>query len=483
MDGSALVPLASFLFGAFLGAMVAWLASSTRARRAERDGAALVARLQEKEAASARLEAEIETRRREEARAREDRARIEADLANERRASEEKLQLLGQAEDQLREAFQALSAEALRQNNQTFLELAKESLEGFQKAAQVDLGGRQKAVSELVEPVRKSLEQVDAKLQAIEREREGAYQALRRQVEAMTAGQERLRSETAGLSQALKNPSSRGRWGEIQLRRVVELAGMLDHCDFVEQEYFAGEDRSSRPDMVVRLPGDKRLVVDAKVPLDAYLEAQATDDEGIRQQKLDEHARQVRSRVTQLGSKAYWERIQESPEFVILFLPGESFFADAVRRDPLLIEDAVAQRVIPASPTTLISLLKAAYYGWQQQKIADNAREVRDLGIELHDRLQKMSSHLATLGDSLNRAVKSYDQAAGSFERRVLVTARRFQELGAGTSREIPPLDPVGRTVRPLETSEEAPDAEAGLASPADQPLPSQGREPHTMPE
>ena len=450
--------------GFALGGALAWVVVGSRGRSAERQVAVLAARLDERAAVGARIESETaaleaeESRLRDElAAARDGRARAETELLSERRGSEERAALLRKTEESLREVFQALSAEALRRNNQSFLELARESLERFQKSAQDDLSGRQTAIGELVVPLRRSLEQVDVKLGEIEKERQSAYASLREQVEAMTRTHERLRTETAGLAQALKNPSARGRWGEIQLRRVVEIAGMLDHCDFAEQRNLPGDERG-RPDLVVHLPGGKHLVVDAKIPLKAYLEAQETEDEAAREAKLDEHARQVRAHVATLGSRAYWDRFDSSPDFVVLFLPGESFFADAVRRDPELIESAVAQSVIPASPTTLISLLKAAYYGWQQERIAESAQKVRDLGSELYDRLRVLTEHLGNVGTHLDRAMDAYDRAAGSFESRVLVAARRLKDLGASTSRDLPALAPTGRTVRRLEADAPASD-------------------------
>lgn len=448
MTGNPFVVVLIVLAAGAAGGLIAWLALSAKLRGARAEAAALAARLQDRDAAVQQLEAEVTGLRAEESRLREGRGRLEAELAAERRASQEKLAAFDDAERKLREAFEALSAEALRRNNQSFLDLARESMERFQKGAQDDLGGRHKAIGELVEPVQKSLVQVEAVLRELEKERASAYQSLREQVRSMTDAQERLRTETAGLAQALKSPSARGRWGEIQLRRVIELAGMEEHCDFAEQQAIPAGERNWRPDLIVNLPGNKHLVVDAKTPLQAYLEAAEAVDDVQRQLKLDEHARQVKAHVNELGSKAYWERFESTPDFVILFLPGEAFFAEAARRDPGLLDFAMERRVILTSPSTLIALLKSAHYGWQQERIAESAQQVRDVGAELYDRLAILSRHFADLGAQIDRTVESYDGVVGSFERRVVASARRLKELGAGTTREVDLPKAVGRTVR-----------------------------------
>ena len=440
-------PVISGAIGLLFGALVAWLALRSRA-------AALQARL-------SLTEKELEAEKADLARLLQDqrdlvesRARLESALESERKTSSEKMELLVRTGDRaasdLQNAFKALAADALKNNNSSFLQIAQETLKRFQTEAESDLEARQKAVSDLVTPVRESLSKVDAQIQQMEIARGEAYGDLKAQVQSLITTQRELQSETGNLVRALRTPNVRGRWGEIQLRRVVEIAGMLPYCDFSEQETVTGESGRLRPDLVVKLPGGKHVVVDAKTPLQAFLDAFETTDEETRRTCLANHARQVRDHINILSGKKYWEQFESTPEFVVMFLPGETFFSAALEQDTGLIEHGVLNRVIPASPTTLIALLKAINYGWNQEKLARNAQQISDLGKELHDRLRKLAGHITGVGTNLDRAVEAYNQAVGSLENRVLVSARKFAELGASVADDIPELAPIETTARAL---------------------------------
>jgi len=361
---------------------------------------------------------------------------------------------LSRSGSRLREAFKAISADALRENNRTFLELAETKLSVFQQGAANDLAGRQAAIEALVQPIEAALHDVDGKLSDIERQRIGAYAEIHAQVAAMAGTQRELESQTAKLVNALRAPHVRGRWGEIQLRRVVEIAGMEEHCDFVEQESGEAGEGRLRPDMIVKLPGGKQIIVDAKTPLTAYLESLEAPDDRARVALLEAHARQVRDHLVRLSAKSYWDQFEATPDLVVMFLPGEMFFSAALQSDPTLIEKGVANRVIPASPTTLIALLRAVAYGWQQEKIAANAQAIRDLGKELYERLRTLAGHVQEIGAGLRKALEAHNRAIGSIERSVLPGARRFKDLGALGGQDIEPLEPIEIEPREIQAGE-----------------------------
>jgi DNA recombination protein RmuC len=361
------------------------------------------------------------------------------------------------ADASLRETFRALSDEALKSNNQAFLTLAETKLGEVRAHAAADIDQRKAAIENLLAPMAKTLGEVDRELRDSERRRiESSAQLLQRIASLDTAGKD-LRTETGRLVDALKRPQVRGRWGELQLQRVVELAGMVEHCDFVTQSTVSkGDgDRRMRPDVIIHLPGGKNIVIDSKAPLDAYLKAVEAPDDASRQAFLCEHAKQVRAHVSQLSAKGYAAHVQPSPDFVVMFLPGEMFFSAALEQDPGLIEFGVEQHVVPASPTTLIALLRAVAYGWQQQAMEENARKISDLGRQLYDAVGTLGQHFETLGTKLKGSLDAYNSAVGSLEGNVLVKARRFKELqAANTAEEIPAIAPVDRVPRMLQAPE-----------------------------
>jgi DNA recombination protein RmuC len=387
-------------------------------------------------------------------------ARARADLDHERELGRERVQSVTDAQDRLSASFKALSAEALQSNMAQLTELARAQLKTTQAEAKGDLDKRQHAVEQLVAPLKEQLGRVDSQLLKLDQERRESRGRLEAQLRTLSETGEKLRTETGALVTALRKPNTRGQWGQMQLRNVVELAGMVGYCDFAEQSSLGGAGEAVlRPDLVVRMPGGKHVVVDAKAPLQGVLDAYEARDEEERAQHLRAHARLVRKHVKALADKAYWDQLDSAPDFVVLFLPGEHLYGAALEVDPTLIEDAMASRVLITTPTTLLALLHAVGYGWQQERVAESAQAVSELGRELHARIVKLSSLISTLGTRLNSAVKAYNETVGSYEARVLPAARRFEDHGAvATGRELPELEQVttsARTVQPVEVPDE----------------------------
>ena len=455
MNAEILIGIVVLLLGSAVGAVLAWLLLKTRAAAVMAEElATLKERLAGKEGELHKLHDSLQKEVVDHKSTRSENSQLQAELQGERRAAQERMSSFNKATEELAERFKALSRDALKDNNQSFLQLAHATLEKFQENAKGDLEFRQKAIDQLVKPLKESLEKVDGKIGEIEKERAGAYSQLREQVKALATSQVQLQAETGNLVKALRTPHIRGRWGEIQLRRVVEMAGMLQYCDFVEQETVMTEDGRIRPDLIVRLPGNRTIVVDAKVPFDAFYESISTTDDDIRSARLKDHARLVRVHIGALSKKSYWESVQPTPEFVLLFLPGETFYSAALEHDPRLIEDGVGQNVIIATPTTLIALLKAVSYGWRQEQMAENAQEVSELGKTLYERLRVFTNHFADIGKGIERALDSYNRGVGSFEGRVLRTARKFKERGALSGEDIDILEPIDKATRALSLDE-----------------------------
>jgi DNA recombination protein RmuC len=389
------------------------------------------------------------------------RVRLEASA----RGEAERIELLEESESRLRSAFDALAGQTLRANSELFLRMAREALGRDQVVAQSSLKERETAIAQLVEPLRVALEKTETQVQALERERRGAFATLRTQIETLTNGQSLLQRETRNLVTALRRPEVRGRWGELTLRRLIELAGMSEHCDFTEQLHINGEDGALRPDLVVHMPDSRDLVVDVKTPLDAYLEALEATTEEDRRTGLKRHAQHIETRVRQLASKSYWAQLEHSPEFAVLFLPGDQFLSAALAERPDLLDTALKQNVIIATPSTLIALLKTVAYGWRQSAVAHNAAIIRELGQDLYRRLGNFTGHLGRAGQRLGAAVEAYNAAVGSLERQVLPQARRFTELGVTADSPIPALEPIDELARAgAEAAMTAPDGDSSAS-------------------
>ncbi|MGB0373230.1 MAG: DNA recombination protein RmuC [Opitutales bacterium] len=441
--------------------------------RAELERATLAERLIAREQDIERLQAELREQNEKNDRVSQERdsaisqlTELKARSVAEEKALQEKIKILQNAEVELQSRFKATAAEALKSNNQSFLQLAKESLNTFQKDAQGDLSKRQEAIEHLVKPLRETLSKVETRIESTEKQRSSAFAGLNEQIKQLLDAQGALRSETGNLIKALRAPQVRGRWGEMQLRRTVEMAGMVAYCDFQEQVSQTNEDgKAQRPDMIVRLPNGRNIVVDAKAPLAAYLESLETESLEMQKLALQQHAKQVKDHLRMLGTKAYSDQFKPSPEFVVLFLPGETFFSAALEQDPELIEFGVNQKVILATPTTLIALLKAVAYGWQQEEVAKEARRIHDLGKEIYQRVGKVANDFDKVRRGLNQAVGGYNDAVKSFDSRLMVTARKLNEMESLPGKELTQLDELDSSAIPFRSDELTPHTDTSKES------------------
>lgn len=441
--------LVSVVLALVSGFFVAWLIVSSRANRLHSESVATAAHLSETRQQLAARQVETEALRKQLIDEKTQRARAEVEAQNQRANLEEQKRLLGEAEASLRQAFDSLASKALQQSSDQFLLLAQERLAKLQRETSGDLSQRQEAIKGLVEPLQQRLSDLQAHLRQMESNRESAYGELRNQVQQLAATNHDLQKETGTLVNTLKQPQVKGRWGELTLRRAIELAGMSPYCDFDEQVTVHTDEGRLRPDVVVRLPRGANVVVDAKVPLHGFLRVVAAQNDVEREAGLAEHVRLVRAHVNQLSSKEYWKQFQPCPDFVVLFVPGESFFSAALERDPALLDDAIGSHVLLASPANLIAILKAVAYGWRQERIAEDAQQISDLGSELYYRILKFLEHMAGVRGGIERTNKAFNDAVGSLEGRVLPAARKLKEKG-GYWEEFPAIEPTETALRAL---------------------------------
>jgi DNA recombination protein RmuC len=372
----------------------------------------------------------------------ETRLSVEKELAEQAKLNETALM------QNFRDSFSALSSQALRENNEEFLKLARENFSKQQNTAESRLNEKEKAFADMVSPIKDILQQTDTQLKKLETDRQQSFGSISQYLQNMTETQNQLQSETRNLVQALRRPEVRGQWGELTLKRLAELAGLVEHCDFFEQEHLNTAEGAMRPDMIIRMPDQREIVVDAKTPLDAYLTATEQTDDSLRKTHLIRHARQVRDRVKELSKKGYWSQFKNAPDFVVLFIPGDQFLSAALEQDHGLLEDALAQQVILATPTSLVALLRAIAFGWRQQATTENAEVIRKLGEDMYSRLATFVDHLAKVGNSLDKSVDHYNKAIGSLERQVFPNARKFKDLGIETRKTLADIDPIEKSTR-----------------------------------
>lgn len=459
-------PWVLFVIGIAVGGVVGWLLAGLRRNsalstlRVEAEGKTRAAESLTGELRSQVMDLQTKLVASEQQTRNEGNLRVAAEtrLTEAQANLEDQKRMLEEAREKLVDVFQALSAQALKSNNQAFIELARSTFETIQTQAKGELETREQAIQGLVSPLVDTLKRYEAQIQEMEKTRQNAYGSLEEQLRSLAIVNQQLQRETGTLANTLKGgPAVRGRWGEMTLRRVAELAGMSEHCDFTEQENFESATGRQRPDMIVHLPNGRGIAVDAKAPLQAFLDAAAATTEDERREKLSRHAQLVRDRMKELSAKAYWDQFDPAPEIVVLFLPGESFFSAALEQDRTLLEDGMQKHVVMATPTTLIALLRAVAFGWRQEQVEQNAREISALGKDLYDRVRTFLGHFEGVGSSLKRATDNYNRAVGSLESRVLPSVRKFKELGAATGGDIAELEPIDETTRELNAPEDYP--------------------------